>query len=99
MSPGSAGARVTSPGPRAAVKNAYRVVAALAAWSGLVLQYYLLVRNGSGTLVQSTIAFFSYFTILSNVFAAICLTTPWLAPRSALGRFCGEPAVRTGRRG
>ena len=29
------------------------------------------------------------------VFAAICLTTPWLAPRSALGRFCGEPAVRT----
>jgi hypothetical protein len=39
--------------------------------------------------------FFSYFTILTNILAALALTLPWLAPQSALGKFFARPTVRT----
>ena len=58
---------------------------------------YTLTAKGreGGALVEATIGFFSYFSILSNVLAALCLTTPWLASRSVLGRFFDDPSVRT----
>lgn len=76
--------------------EAYRIGAALAVWSGLILQYALMAKGREGgALVEATVNFFSYFTILSNILAALCLTMPWLAPRSAAGRFFADPSVRT----
>lgn len=55
----------------------FRIVAALAVWAGLILQYALLAKGRSGgDLLQATINFFSYFTILANIACALCLTWP-----------------------
>ncbi|CAN7345462.1 Pr6Pr family membrane protein [Phenylobacterium sp. LjRoot164] len=76
--------------------RAYRSLAALAAWFGLLLQYYLLVRGQAGAeFAARTVNFFSYFTILSNLLAAIALSAPTTAPDSPLGRFFAAPPVRT----
>jgi len=76
--------------------NAYRSIAALIAWAGLLLQYFLMVRGQSGEVFATrTINFFSYFTILSNLLAAAALSAPSAAPASPLGRFFNRPSVRT----
>ncbi|WP_312164112.1 Pr6Pr family membrane protein [Phenylobacterium sp.] len=74
----------------------YRTLAALTAWFGLLLQYYLIVQGQTGpAFAARTVNFFSYFTILSNLLAAIALSAPVVAPASPIGRFVGAPAVRT----
>ena len=62
----------------------------------LALQYALVLTGiqGAGAITRS-INFFSYFTILVNILAALALTLPWLAPQSALGKFFARPTVRT----
>lgn len=55
----------------------FRIVAAFAVWSGLLLQYWLLIKGRSGgELIGVTVNFFSYFTILCNILCAVCLTWP-----------------------
>lgn len=73
----------------------FRIVAAIVAWAGLALQYYLAIQGRSGgELVTASLNYLSYFTILSNLLIALCFTVPLLAPRSALGRFFDRPMVR-----
>jgi hypothetical protein len=68
--------------------RAFRILAALIVWTGLLLQYWLLARGRGGEeLVYRTINFFSYFTILSNILCAVCLTAP---------RATRYPTLRTG---
>ncbi len=63
----------------------FRILAALAVWTGLLLQYWLLARGSGGEeLIYRTINFFSYFTILSNLFCAVCLTAPKATEHPAL---------------
>ncbi len=76
--------------------NAYRLIAALIVWAGLLLQYYLMVRGQSGEVFATrTVNFFSYFTILSNLLAAVAFSAPVVAPASPIGRFFSRPSVRT----
>jgi hypothetical protein len=78
------------------MKQAYRMVAAALGWFALILQYALIVDyKTDGDLIAAAIRFFSYFTLLSNIFVALAMTLPWLAPETRLGRFFLEPAVRT----
>lgn len=78
-------------------KTIYRVFAGLITLAAVCLQYWLLVRGLSGpAAVRSTIRFFSFFTILSNLIAASALLVPPLWPSSALGSFLARPSVRTG---
>lgn len=76
--------------------NAYRLIAALIVWAGLLLQYYLMVHGQSGEVFATrTVNFFSYFTILSNLLAAVAFSAPVVAPASPIGRFFSRPSVRT----
>jgi hypothetical protein len=76
--------------------KSYRSIAALVVWFGLLLQYFLMVRGQSGEVfVTRTVNFFSYFTILSNLLAAVAFSAPAVAPASAIGRFFTQPSVRT----
>lgn len=76
--------------------KAYRSIAALIVWFGLLLQYFLMVRGQSGEVFTTrTVNFFSYFTILSNLLAAVALSAPAVAPASLIGRFFAKPSVRT----
>jgi hypothetical protein len=72
------------------------MTAALVGWVGLVLQYWLVMTDsiGPGSFARN-INFFSYFTILTNLIAALAMTLPWLAPQSAAGQFFSRPSVRT----
>jgi len=72
------------------------MAAGILGWAALVLQYALVLRGPLGAdLFTRTVNFFSYFTILTNILAALALTLPWLAPQSALGEFFSRPSVRT----
>jgi hypothetical protein len=76
--------------------KAYRSITTLIVWFGLLLQYVLMVRGQSGEVfVARTVNFFSYFTILSNLLAAVALSAPTVAPASPIGRYFAKPSVRT----
>ncbi len=51
--------------------------------------------KSGGEAVAVSINFFSFFTILTNIAAAIALLVPVAAPRSAAGAFLERPGVRT----
>lgn len=76
--------------------KAFRMAAGILGWAALGLQYALVLTgtSGAGSFTRS-VNFFSYFTILTNILAALALTLPWLAPQSALGEFFSRPSVRT----
>jgi hypothetical protein len=72
-------------------------VAAAVGWFALVLQYVLLVRRSLPIdLLTRTINFFSFFTILSNIMAALTLTFAAFPFASAPARFFTRPSVRAG---
>lgn len=73
---------------------------AIVAWASLILQFYVIVTgqgivtpNYNPTLLTSIINFFSYFTILSNILAALLTTFAVLARGSDLGHFFARPVV------
>ena len=76
----------------------FAAVVALVAWAALIVQLCLSLRisadNGRG-IVMGVVLYFGFFTILSNLGAALALTLPPLRPRSALGRFFARPGVHT----
>lgn len=77
--------------------RAYALVAAAIGWFGLVLQYALVAQlDMPPSLVTRTINYFSYFTILSNIFAATTLTFAAFPSGSRLADFFTRPSVRGG---
>ena len=79
------------------VRKPTAIVVAVAAWFGMVLQFYvsagLMRANGYGWL-HIAIRYFSYFTVLTNALVAVTLTIPLLSPRSGVGRFFARPSLR-----
>ena len=81
--------------------NRYRSFAATAAllgWLALALQLLLSIQltiaNGQGALA-GVWAYVGYFSILTNVLAALALTADARGPRGALSRFFTRPDVHT----
>lgn len=72
----------------------WRIVFALVGWAALVAQYALMLSGGTRSAFGSTVVFFSYFTILTNVLVAFALTAPALWPDGRLGRWCASEGVR-----
>jgi hypothetical protein len=74
----------------------YRAIAGVFTALCVGLQYALTVHGGSlAALGASSLKFFSFFTILTNVLAAMALLVPLVAPRSWLGDYLSRPSVRT----
>ena len=64
--------------------KAFRIAAGILGWAALILQYALVLTGTLGAdSFTRTINFFSYFTILTNILAALALTLPMLAPQSS----------------
>ena len=79
-----------------AMTKMFRIAAGLLGWFALALQYGLIMAGDFDTnAITRTINFFSYFTILTNILAALALTLPTIAPKSAFGQFFSRPTVRT----
>lgn len=75
--------------------KAWRLLIALVAASGPILQYGLMAYDETlATLPAKTVEFFSYFTILSNALAAIALAAPLVAPASRLAVWSEQAGPR-----
>lgn len=78
--------------------RAFAATAALIGWGTLILQLLLMLRvtvaDGRGVSV-GIINYFGYFTILTNILAALTLSAPLLLPNASLGRFFSRPGVIT----
>lgn len=72
----------------------WRILFAVVGWAGLIAQYVLSLQAGTRSPLGSTVIFFSYFTILTNVLVALALTAPAVAPDSRLGRWAASEGVR-----
>lgn len=84
--------------PAKLIQTSAMVIIALLAWIGLALQLYLVVQNAMAnniSLATELLRYFSYFTILTNLLVAVCLTSLLVKPASRWGRFFARPAVQT----
>ena len=78
------------------MKALFRVAAAAVGWFAIGLQYWLVMTGDIGPdPINRTINFFSYFTILTNILAALAMTLPVIAPDSSAGAYFARPSVRT----
>jgi hypothetical protein len=81
------------------IKTVLLAIIAILGWYGLALQLYLVVqtaREKELSLLAEVVRYFSYFTILTNLLVAICVTFILLSRRSRTGRFFSRPAVQSG---
>lgn len=62
----------------------FAVTGAVMVWTALLLQLYLILENRNESISETLIRYFTFFTILCNILAAICFTS--LALPSAPGR-------------
>jgi hypothetical protein len=76
----------------AAISNVFAIVVAAVAWSGLLLQYWLILW--SGPVGYATVRYFSFFTILSNVLVALVAASAATGGNWAPLRFWRKPRVR-----
>lgn len=75
--------------------RAWRATFAVVGWVALTLQYLLMVGPAQpAALIGLTVNFFSYFTIVTNILAALVLTVPLIRADSRLGRWCASEGVR-----
>ena len=69
---------------------------ALMSWIGVLLQFWLSLNitlaNGK-TVGEGMVAFFGYYTVLTNLFVALTATLPLIAGYSRLGRWFSTPLV------
>ena len=73
----------------------WRIVAALAVWTGVLLQLGLMVSGKPpAEALAAIVRFFSFFTILSNLAVAGLLTLPLLGPGSPIAAWAARPEPR-----
>lgn len=73
----------------------YLAVLAVLGWFALLAQLYLILQNGTGAVAEIIIRYFSFFTILTNLIAALCATVLLLKPKSRCGDFFSKPSTLT----
>lgn len=56
------------------MKNPLSIIFGLIAWFAVITQYYLMIENRVASVGETTIRFFSFFTILTNSIVAIYFT-------------------------
>jgi hypothetical protein len=84
---------------RNASKRVLMVATALSAWFALLLQFPLAIatsRANGVTVISAVIAYFSFFTILTNLIVALGLSFSLLAPNSRRGRYFSSALVTSG---
>lgn len=73
----------------------WRATFAVVGWTALALQYLLMIAPAQGwTVLERTINYFSFFTILTNILVALAFTGPLLGEGSRLARWSAREGVR-----
>ncbi|MBK8549633.1 MAG: Pr6Pr family membrane protein [Ignavibacteria bacterium] len=80
-------------------KKAFLIFGSLTGCAALILQFYITLSYSeeSGlTYLQSTVKFFSFMTILTNILVTLTYTIPLLSPESKWGLYFSKPIVHSG---
>lgn len=77
-------------------KAIFAIVAAVIGWVSLILQLILVMEDRIVSPAMALLRFFSYFTILTNLLAAIMFTAIAFGPESSLFRKSGAVTAITG---
>jgi hypothetical protein len=76
-----------------------KALIALVGWFALLLQFPLSIavsRANGMTIVGAILAYFSFFTILTNLLVVLSLSFSLVTPNTGLGRFFSRPGVLAG---
>jgi hypothetical protein len=63
------------------------ITGAIVTWVTLILQFYLILFNRQASVAETIIRYFSFFTILSNILVALCLSSLAMQPGRGWGKF------------
>ena len=80
---------------RARFQKPFLVILVVSGWFALMAQFYLIIVNRVGSIPETIIRYFSFFTILTNVIAVVCCTFILLKPASNVGKFFSRPDALT----
>jgi len=73
----------------------YLTVMAILGWFALVAQLYLIIVNRVVSVLETIIRYFNFFTILTNLIVAVCVTILLLRPNSQRGLWFSKPTTLT----
>lgn len=76
-------------------KQTFLTIGATITWFTIGLQFYLIILNREASVSETIIRFFSFYTILTNILVALCLTVLLLKPNSRWGIYFSRPSVLT----
>ena len=77
------------------VKNNILLIGAVLGWFAIITQYVLMIDNRIASVPETTIRFFSFFTILTNLIVAIYFTVLGLKKPTSLLVRLEKPGVLT----
>ncbi len=60
------------------LRNSILAVGAVLGWLAVLLQFVLIIQNRVSGVAETIVRFFSFFTILTNILVAACLSLLWL---------------------
>ncbi|MBC7828836.1 MAG: Pr6Pr family membrane protein [Chitinophagaceae bacterium] len=72
-----------------------RGIGSAVAWFAVIAQLYLIIINRVTSVPETIIRYFSFYTILTNILVALCLTISFLKPNSSWGKFFTRTATVT----
>ena len=77
------------------MKKPFRLFCAILTWVTIIGQYIIMARSGDfSSIGAATLTYLGYFTVLTNILAALAFTTPFLKPGNTLRQFFDRQAVR-----
>ena len=77
------------------MKNKLTILFAIIAWFAVLTQYYLMIENRVTPILETTIRFFSFFTILTNLLVAIYFTWSLLQKKNRAESIINKPGTLT----
>lgn len=67
----------------------------LCTWFALIVQFYIMLKSGAAPVSELIIRYFSYFTLNSNLLAALCVTFLLFKPAGKVSDFFSSQAFQT----
>ena len=76
-------------------RTVYILLATLIIWFALCLQFNISLKLSNGDYLQTLKIFLSFFTVTTNIIAAICFTFLLFLEKSKIGRFFAKGSTLT----
>ncbi|MBX2925928.1 MAG: Pr6Pr family membrane protein [Chitinophagaceae bacterium] len=77
------------------MKRNISIFIAFIAWTAVVTQYYLMIQNRVASIGETTIRFFSFFTILTNLLVAVYFTVSMVKQKGRYLSMLDKPGTLT----